>query len=407
MSVRIAVLGPLEVRNGAGDMVPVGGARLRSLLIRLAISCGRPVSVDLLADDLWPGGAPADTANALQALVSRLRAITGREAIEYGPAGYRLAVPGGQVDAVVFEELVGAGRAALGDGDQARGAALLRQALGLWRGPALADVADVPFAAAPVTRLTELRLAATEDRVDAELALGRGSELVHELEELAAGHPLRERLRGQLMRALQAAGRQADALAAYESTRQVLADELGIDPSPALAAVHLAILRGEPAGPADQASPAAPGRLAEQPGQPGTPPAAAPPVPARPRAARRRSNLPAQLTSFVGREDELRRLARLLTGARLVTLTGPGGAGKTRLSVETSARLADELAGDLPDGVWFVPLAGVRDALDVPQAVLSAVGRWTAAGWPTRSRRHGWPPCRRWTGWPRRWRPGG
>ncbi|HEY1644411.1 MAG TPA: BTAD domain-containing putative transcriptional regulator [Streptosporangiaceae bacterium] len=421
MSVRIAVLGPLEVRDEAGGMIAVGGARLRALLIRLAISCGRPVPADLLAEDLWPGGAPADTANALQALVSRLRAATGRDAIEYSPAGYRLAVPASHVDALVFETLVGAGRAALAGGDQSGGAVQLRQALALWRGPALADVADAPFAAAPVTRLSELRLAATEDRAAAELALGRGAELVPELEELAAAHPLRERLRGQLMRALQAAGRQADALAAYESTRQVLADELGIDPSPALAAVQLAILRGEPAGPADPgpetsgpagsgATPLAPaaaavrGRAApgeteagdsgpaehlrsadragparragsaDQPGLLATESSGGPAAAGHSRAPARRTNLPAQLTSFVGREDELRRLSKLLGEARLVTLTGPGGAGKTRLSVEASARLADELASELPDGVWFVPLAGVRDALDVPQAVLAAVG---------------------------------
>jgi predicted ATPase/DNA-binding SARP family transcriptional activator len=439
VSVRIAVLGPLEVRDEAGAAIAVGGARLRALLIRLAISCGRPVPVDLLAEDLWPGGAPADTANALQALVSRLRAATGRDAIEYSPAGYRLAVPASHVDALVFETLVAAGRAALAGGDQAGGATQLRQALALWRGPALADVADAPFATAPVTRLSELRLAATEDRAAAELALGRGAELVPELEELAAAHPLRERLRGQLMRALQAAGRQADALAAYESTRQVLADELGIDPSPALAAVQLAILRGEPAGPADpgpaaggpagsgaiplapaaaagrgpaddsgpgeagaddpaagdlrpgdpgagDSGPAGPRRSADRggpadragsaghPGPAAAESAAGPAASDRSRPAARRTNLPAQLTSFVGREDELRRLAKLLGESRLVTLTGPGGAGKTRLSVEASFRLADELAGELPDGVWFVPLAGVRDALDVPQAVLSAVG---------------------------------
>ena len=175
MSVRIAVLGPLEVRDEAGSMIAVGGARLRALLIRLAISCGRPVPADRLAEDLWAGGAPADAANALQALVSRLRAATGRDAIEYSPAGYRLAVPASHLDALVFETLVAAGRAALADGDQAGGATQLRQALALWRGPALADVADAPFAAAPVTRLSELRLAATEDRVDAELALGRGA----------------------------------------------------------------------------------------------------------------------------------------------------------------------------------------------------------------------------------------
>jgi predicted ATPase/DNA-binding SARP family transcriptional activator len=353
--MRIGILGPLEVRDADGILVPVGGARLRSLLIRLAVDDGRPVSVERLADDLWADEGPADAANAIQALVSRLRGAAGRDIVEFGPAGYRLAVAADDIDARVFEQLVGAGRGALADGDQAAGAARLRQALGLWRGPALADVADAPFAAAAITGLSEMRLAATEDRIGAELALGRGGELVPELEGLAAAHPLRERLRGQLMQALYAAGRQADALAAYEDTRQTLAEQLGVDPSPGLAAVHLAILRGE-------ASPPAP-----------SPPAGA----AAPRAAG--ASLPAQLTSFVGREDELRRLGKLLGESRLVTLTGPGGAGKTRLSVEACARMADEL----PDGVWFVPLAPVRDALDVPAAVLTAIGLqdpgWLAA----------------------------
>jgi predicted ATPase/DNA-binding SARP family transcriptional activator len=363
--VRISVLGPLEVRDAAGRVVPIGGARLRSLLIRLVINDGRPVSVERLADDLWAGGGPAEAANAIQALVSRLRSAAGRDVVEYGPTGYRLAVDPGQVDARAFEQLVATARAVLAEGDQAAGAELLAQALSLWRGPAFIDVADTAFAAAPITRLSELRLAAIEDRVDADLALGRGGELVPELEELAAAHPLRERLRGQLMRALYAAGRQADALSTFEDTRQALADQLGVDPSPALADVHLAILRGDP-----QLMPELP---VPGPAGPGT----RPPETARQTPwARRRSNLPAQLTSFVGREDELSRLSKLLGESRLVTLTGPGGAGKTRLSVEASAQLSDQL----PDGVWFVPLAPVRDGVDVPQAVLTAIGL-QESGW--------------------------
>jgi predicted ATPase/DNA-binding SARP family transcriptional activator len=372
--VRVGVLGSLEVRDEAGNLVPVSGARLRSLLIRLAAGDGRPVSVERLAQDLWDGGGPADAANAIQALVSRLRGAAGRDVVEHGPGGYRLAVPAAQVDARAFEQLVAAARGALAAGDRAGGAAGLRQALALWRGPALADVADAPFAAAQIARLSELRLSAAEDLFDAELAAGRGGELVPELEELAVAHPLRERLRGQLMRALYAAGRQADALGAYEDTRQVLADQLGIDPSPGLAAVHLAILRGDPglagpagpAGPARAPDPARPALAADSAARASAPPAA----PVRIAAAPRLTNLPAQLTSFVGREEELRRLGKLLAESRLVTLTGPGGAGKTRLSVETAARLA----GEHPDGIWFVPLAPVRDALDVPQAVLTALG---------------------------------
>jgi len=359
--VRIGILGPLEVRDADGQLLPVGGARLRSLLIRLAIGDGQAVPVDRLAADLWPRDAPADAANAVQALVSRLRAVAGRDIVSHGPAGYRLTIPPGEIDAQVFEQLVGAARARLGNGDHAAAAGQLAAALDLWRGPALADVADTPFAAPAIARLSELKLSATEDRIDADLALGRGAGLVPEVEGLATEHPLRERLRGQLMRALYAAGRQADALAVFEDTRSALADALGVDPSPALAAVHLAVLRAElPAGPPPAAGP------------PQTP--ATRPDPPAPRAGRPH-NLPAQLTSFVGRDDELERVARrLLDETRLITLTGPGGAGKTRLSVEVGARVADQLL----DGVWFVPLAPVRDAFDVPHAVLTALGAWPA-----------------------------
>ena len=356
LTVRVGILGPLEVRDDAGTLLPVGGTRLRALLIRLVIADGRSISVDRLAEELWDGQRPADAANAVQALVSRLRGAVGRNAVEFGPAGYRLVMDQDALDARVFEQQVDAGRRALAGARWAEAASLLAGALGQWRGPALADVADAPFAAAAITRLSELRLAALEDRIDAELALGRGTGLVPELQGLAAEHPLRERLGGQLMRALQAAGRQADALTTYEDIRQTLAEQLGADPSPALADVHLAILRGEPPSP--------------------------PPPAARAQAsAARLTNLPAQLTSFVGREQELRRVGKLLSEARLVTLTGPGGAGKTRLSVEASARLAEQQPDELSDGVWFVPLAPVSDALDVPQAVLAALGIQETA-WP-------------------------
>jgi len=211
------------VRDDTGRAVPIGGTRLRVLLVRLALDPGRAVTADRLAGDMWPGGGPADPANALQALVSRLRGAAGPGLVGHGPGGYRLAVDPGDVDATAFERLVADGRALAAGGDHARGAATLRQALGLWRGPALADAADAPFAAGPAARLEELRLAAAEDRIEAGLALGLGAGLVPEAEELAAAHPLRERLRGQLMRALYAAGRQADALAVYEDTRQILA----------------------------------------------------------------------------------------------------------------------------------------------------------------------------------------
>jgi predicted ATPase/DNA-binding SARP family transcriptional activator len=360
--VRVRILGPLEVRDVAGQPAPLAGPRLRALLIRLAVAGGHAVTVDRLASDLWPDERPderpSDTANALQALVSRLRQAAGRDLVEYGSGSYRLAIDPAAIDAVAFGQLAGQGRSALSDGAPSLAASLLADALDLWRGPALADVADAPFAAGPVARLEELRLTAGEDLTEARLTLGQGSQLVADVEELAAAHPLRERLRGQLMRALYAAGRQAEALAVYDQTRRLLADRLGVDPSPELSAIHLAILRADPtlAPSAPSATPA--------------PPTTATPDPAPSNGHHRVGHLPAQLTSFVGREDELERVGKQLGDTRLVTLTGPGGAGKTRLALEAATLKAPEL----PDGAWFVPLAPVRDAGEIPAAVLAALG---------------------------------
>jgi predicted ATPase/DNA-binding SARP family transcriptional activator len=348
--VRIAVLGPLEVRAGADVPVEVAGARLRRLLLRLALDPGRVVTTGQLVDAVWDEHPPAGAANALQALVSRLRRLLPG-VVESHPSGYRLAVPAEAVDAVRFEALALAGRERL-EQDPDRARALLGEALALWRGPALADAAGAAFAGPATARLDDLRLRAVEDRVEADLAAGAGDRLVAELEELVAAHPLSERLGGQLLRALAGAGRQADALGAYERLRARLADELGIDPSPALQAVHLAVLRGE-------LHPAAPGTA-------GAPATAAPAPP--PAAAR--TNLRAPITSFVGRDDDLARIIAALAGARLVTLTGPGGAGKTRLAAEAAARLLDRT----PDGVWMVELGSVVDPVDLPQAVLSLFG---------------------------------
>lgn len=336
--MRVAILGPLRVEDGAGRPVEVGGARLRTLLGRLALDGGRPVGVPALVDALWGDSPPADELNALQSLVSRLRrALPDPAMVDSGPAGYRLAVRPDDVDAVLFERLATAGRRALTDGDTDRAASTLREALALWRGPALADGDGQPWAATAAARLEERRLAATEDRVEAELALGASSEVLPELEALVAEHPLRERLRGQLVRALYAAGRQADALAAYEDVRGRLADELGVDPSPALREIHLQVLRADPALGAETS----------------TGP----------------TNLPAPLTSFLGRDDDVRRVVDLVAGHRLVTLIGPGGAGKTRLAVE----IGDRLRRRFPDGVWMVELAAVTNDADVPPAVLTAV----------------------------------
>jgi predicted ATPase len=251
-----------------------------------------------------------------------------------------------------FEALALAGREELRR-DPGQAAATLREALALWRGPALTDVATAGFAGPAVARLEELRLGALEDRIDADLAAGGHETLVAELDELVADHPLRERLWGQLMRALSAAGRQADALAAYQRLRSRLAEELGIDPSPELRELHLAVLRGPTAALAPAARPTAGPTAAGSPGR-----------------AAGRTNLRAQITSFVGRDDDIARITAVLADARLVTLTGPGGAGKTRLAAEAAARLVDQM----PDGVWLVELAPVGDPGDLPQTLLSLLG---------------------------------
>ncbi|WP_424644110.1 BTAD domain-containing putative transcriptional regulator [Embleya sp. AB8] len=337
----------------------IGGARLRALLIRLALDPGRPVSADRLIAAVWGDEPPAGAGNALQSLISRLRRQLPA-ALDSGPAGYRLGVCPEDVDAHEFAALAVRGRRQLDERDPAGAAETLDRALALWRGPALADAADAPFALGPAARLAEQRLGAIEDRAQALLALGRSQGLAAELEQLTREHPLRERLYGLLIRTLHEEGRRADALTLYQHLRERLADELGIDPSPDLEAAYLAVLRGGEAGPATPTARPAPAPTV----------AAAPPV--APRSTP--GNLPSRLTTFVGREDEVDRVGRLLGESRLVTVVGPGGAGKTRLSTEAGARLAARGQG-VDGGVWFVELAPVLDPLDVPQAVLGALGR--------------------------------
>jgi predicted ATPase/DNA-binding SARP family transcriptional activator len=335
--VEIAILGPLEVRDAGGRPVEVAGVRLRTLLTRLALDAGRVVPVSVLVDAVWGEQPPADETNALQTLVSRLRRALGdTSVIVQVQGGYRLAVDADAVDAHRFERLVAEGGAALRRGEHRAASRQLSAALELWRGPALADAVNEALVVA-ANRLADLRIIAVLDRIDADLELTDPSALVPELEALAVEHPLHERLAGQLMRALGASGRQADALHVYDRLRNRLADELGVDPSAELQQVHLSLLRGE----------------------------LAPTV--RPS---RRSNLKAQLTSFVGREDEVARIGKVLEQHRLVTLVGPGGAGKTRLAGEAAARILDTAA----DGIWLVELAQVTTGADVPQAVLASLG---------------------------------
>ena len=332
--MQIGVLGSFEVRTDDGTLADVPGARLRALLIALALQPGRVVSKAALIDWIWGEHAPADAANALQRLASRLRKALPGGVVEGQTGGYRLAVAPDAVDALRFERLVGQAR----DEEASRRVGLLRAALALWRGAALQDVGLEDSAAfdAAVTRLERLRLTAMEDRFDAEVSLSGGADLVPELTDLVAAHPVRERLVGALMRALIAAGRKTEALLVYERAREALADALGADPSPELSALHVALLRGEV-------------------GQ---------------REENRKTNVRAELTSFIGRDADVAVVRELIAEHRLTTLVGPGGAGKTRLATEA----ARTLLGDVPDGVWLVELATIGADGDVAQAALTGLG---------------------------------
>ncbi|HEX6443809.1 MAG TPA: BTAD domain-containing putative transcriptional regulator [Streptosporangiales bacterium] len=332
----------MQVRTRDGRVAAPPGARPRALLARLALSPGTVVSSDALADALWGERPPGP--NALHTVVSRVRrGLAEGDAgvlLESGPAGYALAVAPDDVDATRAERLADQARERLAAGRPEDARELAETALALWRGDPLADVGEAPFAAAAAARLAELRLQLHETAIAARLAVDGSADLAA-VQALADAHPLRERLQGLLMRALSTAGRQADALAVYERTRRALADELGVDPSPELQDVHVAVLR--------QDGLARPGDHTD---------------------ARPHTNLRAQLTSFVGREDDVDRLIVAVASGRLTTVVGPGGAGKTRLATETAAHLAHAFR----DGAYLVELAPVHDPDHLPQVVFTVLG---------------------------------
>jgi DNA-binding SARP family transcriptional activator len=236
------ILGPFEARQD-GEVVRIGGPKQRALLAILVLNANQPVSVDRLIEELWGGAPPGTAAHSIEVYVSQLRKALGDAgAIVTQRPGYRLQVEPEHIDLHRFESLVTEGLDAVAAGDPAAGAARLREALRLWRGAPLGDFAFETFAQGAIARLEELRLAALEDRIDADLALGRHTQVIGELEGLVSEHTLRERPRAQLMLALYRAGRQAEALEAYAATRAVLVEELGIEPSPALQRLERAIL---------------------------------------------------------------------------------------------------------------------------------------------------------------------
>jgi predicted ATPase/DNA-binding SARP family transcriptional activator len=318
----------------------LGGPKQRAVLALLLLDAGELVPTERLVEEIWHGGQ-GGSPRSVQVYVSELRRLLGAPGRIRGEAGgYRLVAAAEEIDARRFEQLLGEGRALLGAGDAEEAATTLREALALWRGPVLADLAYEPFAQTEIGRLEELRLAALEERIAAELALGRHAELVAELEALVAQEPLRERLRAQLMLALYRSGRQPDALAVYHDTRKTLL-ELGLEPGGELRQLEAAVLRQDST------------------------------LMVEPPELRARRRLPAQPTPLVGRRREVEGVASLLRqDARLVTLTGPGGTGKTRLALQAAHELADRF----PDGVVFVGLAALRDAKLVPAEVASALG---------------------------------
>ena len=337
---QFSLLGPVSMSLD-GEPIALGGQKRRALLAVLLLDANRVVSRDRLIDALW-GEEPPDTArNTLQVYVSQLRKLLPEGVLETAPAGYQLVIDAEAVDLFEFIRLSEEGRTALGAGDAARAADTLRAALALWRGAPLADLSWEPFAQSEIVRLEELRLAALEERIDADLALGRHGQLVAELERLVAEQPMRERFRAQLMLALYRSGRQADALAVYQRARRTFVDELGIEPSDSLRRLERAILAHDPSLNIPQAGPTSPRRA---------------PIPATP---------------LLGRERELAAIAEVVRNedTRLVTLTGTGGIGKTRLALELVRRLSPEFQ----HGSAVATIANLRDPALVAGAILEAL----------------------------------
>jgi predicted ATPase/DNA-binding SARP family transcriptional activator len=349
--LRVTLLGAFQASRGDAA-VPVPGHRSQGLLTRLALAGGRAVEQSVLVDAIWAEDPPAGPAHALQALVSRLRRTLGSadSTVTQVAGGYRLAVAAADVDALRFEQLAATGRDRVRAGDPTAAAAVLGEAVALWGDrPGAEPTVIAAVAPAAATRLALASIEAVADLADAELTLGRADAAATRLTALLAEHPVHERAAALLMDALAAQGRQAEALARYEQVRETLADVLGTDPGTALKERHLRLLHT----PADDTTKTRP------------------------------TTLPAPLTSFIGRDDDLTRTNTLLTTGRLVTVLGPGGAGKTRLAVEAARRQ------EYRDGVWLIDLASVTEPAKVGAALLAAIGLRSSALFEAQARRRG------------------
>jgi len=338
--VRFRVLGAVELVDPDGGVVPVGSPNQRRILAVLLARIGEAVPLDTLAEAVWGDDLPASAVATLRTYVSRLRAVLGETLVSRG-AGYALVAAPEHVDAGRFESLMRAAAPA----DAAAAVAFLYEALRLWRGPAFAEHADVACIAPEARRLDELRRSASESRASALLRAGRVDESVAASEALVTAEPLRESAWGQLIEGLAAQGRAADALRAYQRAGDALA-EAGLEPSDALRESEQMVLAGDAAPPVAEVTAA--------------PPRSDPP----------RSALPTPASSFVGRDDDCEHLVGLLDTARIVTLVGPGGVGKTRLAIETARKAASRRSL----GARLVELVEIRDAAGVADAVVVALG---------------------------------
>jgi DNA-binding SARP family transcriptional activator len=350
---RVGILGPLEVWVGSAE-APLGSAKLRALLATLALQANQVVSTPRLLSALWDGRPPASAAKNLHTYVHRMRQLLSADAaagrLRRRPHGYMLQLGGGELDLQRFESLVADARSAVRSDDLERAATDYQNALTLWRGPALADVADNTLIADAARQLDERRLAVLEEHAQTGLELGKAGELLGDIEALVSAHPMRERLREHLMLALYQLGRSSDALAVYQDARRTLATELGMDPGPSLRRLEQAVLRGDPVGPVVS-------RAVVQ--------------------VRGPISAPASPGEFIGRQAELSRLARLLdvaptaAAAPVVVLHGAGGTGKTWLATQA----AHALAGNFPGGVaWLSPRARRPDDAGPALIVLDDVG---------------------------------